>query len=849
MLRVKKRDGQLEEALFDKVTNRIKYLCKGVLKDNTRIGVPLNIGYSEIARNVIANITDGISTRQLDEYAAKLCATYVDESYEYAIIAGRIAVSNHHKNTLNSFCDTVKLLYENCDHLGNSKPLLNKTFYKSVMRNRCALESMIDYERDYNLDYFGFKTLESSYFISRSTPTITVTERPQHIYMRIAVALHGDNLELVKETYDLLSQGYVSHASPTMYNAGTVSEQLASCFLLGMKDSMDEDGGIPDCWKSCAMISKRAGGLGLSISTIRSEGAPIYGVNGTSNGIIPLIKCFNDIVPNYVNQGGRRKGALAIYLEPWHPEIINFLELKRNHGKEEMRARDLYYALWIPDIFMRRVEQAISEDRPVRWTLMCPDSSYKQGYPRLYDVYGTEFDKIYEEYERDGLGVGVVNDIRQIWLEILKSQKETGVPYMLYKDHINNKSNQANIGVIRTSNLCAEIVEYSDHQEHAVCNLASIVLQQFVKTTDTGEKYYDFNHLFKVVYRTFKNLDLIIDINFYPTPETRRSNLKHRPIGLGVQGLANAFILMRYNFDSAEAERLNRKIFETIYFGCITASMELARDREIVIKDIKAKHGDNITFTPDGLEPKTDLGLNLIQAEYNRTSHLGSYSSFIGSPISQGKFQFDLWNEKPDAELAWDWNTLRQHVMQYGVRNSLTTAVMPTASTASILKSIECIEPLKSNLYTRRVKGGEYVLINQYLQEDLIKLGLWNNTVRRKLVANRGSIQDIEEIPQNIKDLYKTAFELKQKSIIDLARSRGPFIDQTQSMNGFFKTPTDQILTNFHIYGWKSGLKTGMYYCRRIPITAPIQFTVDNQGKGHAVVIQESDTDCANCGA
>lgn len=851
MLRVKKRDGTLEEALFDKVTNRIKYLCKGVLKDGTVIGEPLDVGYAEIARNVISNITDGISTRELDEYAARLCATRVDENYQYAVLAGRIAVSNHHKNTLSSFSDTMKLLYENCDPQGNERPLLRRTFIKSVMRNRAAIEEMINYERDYNIDYFGFMTLEKSYFLNRKTPSITVVERPQHVYMRIAVALHGDDLVKVKETYDLLSNGYVSHASPTMYNAGTTSEQLSSCFLLGIEDSMDDDGGIPDCWKSCARISKRAGGIGVGITPIRGTGSLIRGVNGPSDGIIPMIRVFNDIA-RYVNQGGRRKGAFAVYLEPWHPDITGFLELKKNHGKEEARARDLFYGLWIPDIFMRRVEKAFEEDKAVPWTLMCPDASHKRGYPRLYDIYGTEFDRIYEEYERDGLGVGVIPDIRDLWFDILKSQKETGVPYMLYKDHVNNKNNQSNIGTIRNSNLCAEIVEYSDHKEHAVCNLASIVLQQFVVTTASGDKAYDFSKLFDVARITLKNLDRVIDINFYPTIETKRSNMRHRPVGLGVQGLADAFILMGYPFDSPEAERLNRKIFETIYFGCMTGSMELAREREETLLAIKEKYGSRLTFT-DEFTPSEPLAVPLIESEYNRTKYLGSYSSFEGSPLSMGKFQFDLWGEVPDSELGWKWDELRANILRYGARNSLTTAIMPTASTASILKSVECIEPIKSNLYTRRVLSGEFVLTNQYLQMDLMKRGLWINSVRRKLVANRGSVQDIEEIPTDLKELYKTAFELKQKTIIDLARSRAPFIDQTQSMNGFFKDPSNKVLTSFHIYGWKQGLKTGMYYCRRLTMAAPIQFTVDSHGHGHAVIKSEDKgssepAECVSCG-
>lgn len=829
MLRVKKRDGRLEEVLFDKVTNRIKYLVKGVLRDGQIIGQPLDIGYAEIARNVISNITDGISSRELDEYAARLCATRVDENYQYSVLAGRIAVSNHQKNTLGSFSDTMKLLYENCDPQGNAKPLLRKSFMKSIMKNRAAIEETIDYSRDYQIDYFGFMTLERSYFLRRSSLHFTVVERPQHVYMRIAVALHGDNIERVKETYHLLSLGILSHASPTMYNAGTTSEQMSSCYLLPVADSMDDDGGIPDCWKSCAKISKRAGGIGVGITPVRGTGSLIRGVNGPSDGIIPMIRVFNDIA-SYVNQGGRRKGSFAMYLEPWHPDVFAFLDLKKNHGKEEMRARDLFYALWIPDLFMKRLILALETDTPVKWSLMCPDASHKNGNPRLYDTYGAEFERIYEDYEQSGLAVQTIADIRDLWFAILTSQKETGVPYMLYKDHVNHKNNQSNLGTIRNSNLCAEIVEYSNHEEHAVCNLASIVLHQFV-----GEKSFDFKRLFEVSKVALRNLDRVIDINFYPTPETKCSNMRHRPVGLGVQGLADVFILMRYPFDSPEAARLNRQIFETIYYGCMTASMELARER---IEKLLPLKNTISGFSDEMVISDREIELPITKREFN-SKFIGAYSSFEGSPMSQGKFQFDLWNESPDPELGWNWNELRENVLVYGVRNSLTTAIMPTASTASILKSVECIEPIKSNLYTRRVLSGEYVLTNQYLQMDLQKLGLWNDFIRKKIVADRGSVQEINEIPADIRNLYKTAFEIKQKVILDLARGRAPFIDQTQSMNIYVKEPNNKALTSIHVYGWQCGLKTGMYYLRRMPKAEPIQFTVD----------QPNLADCLSCSA
>ena len=842
-LRVLKRDGNLEEVDFGKVTNRIRFLCHGVLKDGTVIGDALKISYGEIARNVISTITDGVSTRELDEYAAQFCAGRIDESYEYSMLAGRIAISNHQKNTLGSFADTVKLLYENCDPQGNRKPLLRKSFVKTVMTHRDQIEEMIDYSRDYRIDDLGYKTLNASFFLRRQvTPTMTVCERPQHMYMRVAIALHSNDdphqadLAKIKETYDLLSLGFLSHASPTMYNAGTTTEQLSSCFLLGIKDSMDEAGGIPDCWKSCAMISKRAGGIGVGITPIRGTGSLIRGVNGPSDGLVPMIRVFNDIA-RYVNQGGRRKGAFAMYLEPWHADIRSFLDLRKNNGKEEQRARDLFYGLWIPDLFMKRLNEATQQNKPVKWSLFCPDSAHVEGNKRLYDCYGPEFEQMYQDYEQRGLATEVIPDIRDLWFAILTSQKETGTPYMLYKDHVNSKNAQANLGVIRNSNLCAEIVEYSDEQEHAVCNLASIVLSRFVKERD-GQPHYDFEHLRSISYTALKNLDRVIDINLYPTPETERSNLRHRPVGLGVQGLADAFILMRYPYDSPEASRLNRQIFETIYYGAMQASADLAQARHQIYLDHK-----------DQPELLAKLGFN--QYELPLKVYPGAYSSFEGSPLSQGQLQFDMWQDQPDEQLDWDWTTLRQQIAQYGVRNSLTTALMPTASTASILKSVECMEPLKSNLYTRRVLGGEAVVLNRYLERDLTKLKLWTPELKRQLVANRGSVQNIEVIPDHLKQLYKTAFEIKQRVILNMARDRAPFIDQTQSMNLFVDQPTDKILTSIHLYGWKCGLKTGMYYLRRMPKAKPIQFTVDHIPTPKALTPKEADetAECDTCGA
>ena len=599
---------------------------------------------------------------------------------------------------------------------------------------------------------------------------------------------------------------------------------------------MEEEGGIPDLWKSCAKISKRAGGIGICITNIRGSGSKIRGTNGNSDGIIPLCKVINDI-SRYVNQGGRRKGSFSVYIEPWHTDIEDFIELKKNHGSEDKRAHDLFLALWIPDLFMKRLIYSIENKTPVQWSLMCPDASHKEGNPRLYDVYGEKFEEIYEDYEKSGLAVKIIPDIRELWYSIIYAQQETGVPYILYKDHINEKNNQKNLGVIRTSNLCAEIVEFSNDKEHSVCNLASIALQRFILyDDDIGIPLYNFKELYNIAYLTLINLDRVIDITFYPTNETKLSNLKHRPVGLGVQGLADVFILMKIPFDSEDALILNKQIFETIYYACMNASLDLSIKLNEKITDFEKSN--KIIFSNDGeLSYALNTPFKLLQIEYERHSihsiHLiyskGSYSSFYGSPLSYGLFQFDLWKESPDKILNYDWDSLRKNIMKYGVRNSLTTAIMPTASTASILKSIECIEPLKYNLYTRRILSAECVIINNYLQNDLKKLNLWDENMSIKIMKNRGSIQNIEEIPLEIRNLYKTAFEIKQKSILDLARARAPFIDQTQSMNLFFEDPTRTALTSCHVYSWKIGLKTGMYYLRRQPKINSVQFTIENK--------------------
>ena len=835
-LYVKKRNGILEHVNFNKITNRIKYLVEGVTRDGSYIGKPLSISYDEIIRDIITTIKNEITTVELDEYAARLCASkrHIDE--EYAILSARIAVSNHHKNTIGNYADTMKIMYNSIDEVGDNAPLITEALYHYTQENRDILESYIDYARDYNLDYFGQMTIVGSYLMRGHTTSASIQERMQHLYMRVAVALHMPDYDKIKETYDALSKdgGYLSHATPTLYNAGTPLGQLASCFLMGTKDSIDEKTGIGALWGNTAKISKRAGGIGISLTNIRGTNSRIRGTNGKSDGIIPLCKVLNDI-SRYVNQGGKRKGSFAIYLEPWHTDIEAFLDLRKNHGDEDARARDLFTAMWMPDLFMKRLEQSITTGLPVAWSLMCPDASHIKTDKRLCDIHSEEFEALYEKYEKLGLVKKVIPDIRTLWFKILTAQQETGTPYLLFKDSINRKNNQSNLGTIKSSNLCAEIVEYSDDSEHAVCNLASIPLQRFVK-----ESVFDHVSLLNIAKIALRNLDRIIDITYYPTKETKKSNRSHRPVGLGVQGLADTFIMLCMPFDSPDAAILNRDIFETIYFACMTESMNIARERHIFIMEYLKTNDVNDIIYESKYEHAIATNMpgkyKFTRAELSRDSHWGSYSSFIGSPLHSGKFQFDLW-ETDMSTSSRDWESLRKDIMQYGVRNSLTTAIMPTASTAIIYKSIECIEPIKSNIYTRRTLNGEFVVYNNYLQADLKKLNLWDESMQRQIIANRGSIQAIPEIPANIKALYRTAYELKQKVIIDLARGRSPFIDQTQSMNLFFQAPNNTLLTNCFMYGWKSGLKTGVYYIRRQAAVNAIQFTV------------EAKEECLSCSA
>jgi len=756
---VVKRDGKKELIMFDKITARVRKLCYGL---NSLVD-PL-----KVAMRVIEGLYDGVTTSELDNLAAEIAATMTTTHPDYAKLAARISVSNLHKNTKKSFSETMEDLYLYVNpRTGKKAPLLSDEVYKVIQDNAEQLDSTIIYNRDFGYDYFGFKTLERSYLLKLNGK---IAERPQHMLMRVSIGIHLNDLEAAIETYELMSKKYFTHATPTLFNSGTPKPQMSSCFLLAMKD--DSIDGIYDTLKSTAKISQSAGGIGLSIHNIRATGSYIAGTNGTSNGIVPMLRVFNDTA-RYVDQGGgKRKGSFAIYMEPWHADIYQFLDLKKNHGKEEMRARDLFYAMWISDLFMKRVEG--NED----WTLMCPNEC-----PGLFTSHSEEFEKLYLGYEAEGKGRKTVK-ARELWEKILESQIETGTPYMLYKDAANRKSNQKNLGTIRSSNLCTEIMEYTSPDEIAVCNLASIALPMFVKN---GE--FDHKELFKVTKRVTKNLNKVIDRNYYPVIEAENSNMRHRPIGLGVQGLADAFIMLRLPFTSDEAKKLNQEIFETLYFAAVTASMEAAKEE-------------------------------------------GPYSSYEGSPISQGDFQHNLWNIK-DEELSgrWDWGKLRKEVKKNGVRNSLLVAPMPTASTSQILGNNECFEPYTSNIYTRRVLSGEFIVVNKHLLEDLVKLGLWNESLKQELMRANGSIQHIDIIPDDIKELYKTVWELSMKDIIDMSRHRGYFIDQSQSLNLFMENANYSKLTSMHFYAWKSGLKTGMYYLRTKAAVDAIKFTLDNTKK------------------
>jgi ribonucleoside-diphosphate reductase alpha chain len=750
-----KRNGRKESVKFDKITARIQKLSYGLSS---------LVDVHDIAKKTIEGIYDGVSTTELDSLAAETAASLTTRHPDYALLASRIAVSNLHKNTKKSFSDTMRALYNYKDAAtGKILPLIADDVMAVIDENAELLDSTIIYDRDFGFDYFGFKTLEKSYLLRINGK---IAERPQHLYMRVAIGIHKGDMEQAIKTYHLMSERWFTHATPTLFNAGTPKPQLSSCFLLTMKD--DSIDGIYDTLKQTAKISQSAGGIGLAIHNIRATGSYIGGTNGTSNGIIPMLRVFNDTA-RYVDQGGgKRKGAFAIYLEPWHADVFGFLDLRKNHGKEELRARDLFYALWIPDLFMKRVED--NGD----WTLFCPNEA-----PGLQDCFGDEFVALYERYEKEGRGRKTIK-AQELWFAVLDAQIETGTPYLLYKDAANGKSNQQNLGTIKSSNLCTEIMEYTDANEVAVCNLASLALPRFV-----NEGKFDFEKLYEVTYQVTLNLNKVIDVNYYPVEEAERSNLRHRPIGLGVQGLADVFILLRLPFESELAGILNRNIFETIYFAAMTASKDLAKTQ-------------------------------------------GAYETFAGSPLSKGKFQFDLWKVEPSGR--HDWETLRNEVMEFGVRNSLLVAPMPTASTSQILGNNECFEPYTSNIYSRRVLSGEFVIVNKHLLKDLVALGLWDNEMKNRIIAANGSIQQITSIPEEIRELYKTVWEIKQRTLIDMAADRGAYICQSQSLNLFVSNPTASKLTSMHFYGWKKGLKTGMYYLRTQAAAQAVQFTVEKQG-------------------
>ena len=781
-----KRDGRKESVKFDKITARIEKLSYGLNADFVKT--------IEIAKKVIDGLYDGVSTQELDELAAETAATLTTKHPDFATLAARISVSNLHKTTSKSFSSTMKRLYTYVNpKTGENASLLSKDVYGIINKNAALLDSSIIYDRDFSYDYFGFKTLEKSYLLKLDGK---VVERPQHMLMRVAVGIHKDDIDSVLETYNLLSEKWFTHATPTLFNAGTPKPQLSSCFLLTMKeDSID---GIYDTLKQCAKISQSAGGIGLSIHNVRGTGSYIKGTNGVSNGIIPMLRNF-DMTARYVDQGGgKRKGSFAIYIEPWHSDIFEFLQLKKNHGKEELRARDLFYAMWIPDLFMKRVES--NEE----WSLFSPDEAKD-----LHETYGEEFEKLYEKYEKEGKARKTVK-AQDLWFEILESQIETGNPYILYKDAANKKSNQKNLGTIKSSNLCTEIIEYTSPDEVAVCNLASIALNKFVKDDLT----YDHQKLYDITKVITKNLNKVIDVNYYPVEEAKNSNLRHRPIGIGVQGLADTFILMRQAFDSPEAKKLNSEIFETIYFAAMESSMEIAQKE-------------------------------------------GPYKTYEGSPVSKGIFQFDMWGIAPDSK-RWDWTKLKREVKKHGVRNSLLLAPMPTASTSQILGNNECFEPYTSNIYTRRVLSGEFIVVNKHLLKDLIKLNLWNDEMKDRLMEANGSVQGINEIPNDIKQLYRTVWEVSQKSIIDMAADRGAYICQSQSMNIHMQDANFGKLTSMHFHAWKRGLKTGLYYLRTKAAADAIKFTIvkdeksmDNEEQKQAAIQCSIDNqdDCEMCGS
>ena len=784
-----KRSGKTEIVSFDKILKRIKTLGQ----ETYDIPVPslrenLKINYTSLAMKVIDQLYNNISTAKIDELSAEQCATMASIHPDYNVLACRLIIANHQKNTSSSFIETMTKLYMNKDKHGKHSPLITDDLYMIAKLNETELDRVCNYTRDFLIDYFGFKTLERAYLIKVNK---VIVERPQHMWLRVAMGIHGDNIEKIKETYELMSQKYFTHATPTLFNAGTPHPQLSSCYLIAMENDSIE--GIYNTLKDCALISKWAGGIGLHIHNIRASGSDIRGTNGSSNGIVPMLRVFNHTA-KYVDQGGgKRNGSFAMYMEPWHADIESFLDLRKNHGDEDLKARDLFYAVWMSDLFMQRVKDG------KEWTLMCPDEC-----PGLSDVYGEAFETLYTFYENEGKGRKTMK-ARDLWFQILDAQMETGTPYLLYKDAVNKKCNQKNLGTIKSSNLCCEITEYSDANETAVCNLASIALPSFIVTDENGETSFDYYKLHSVTRTVTYNLNCIIDVNFYPTPKTERSNFRHRPIGIGVQGLADVFILLNIPFYSDKAKEINLRIFQTIYHAALTESCQIAK------KD-------------------------------------GKYSTFEGSPASEGILQFDMWGIDPNERVKmYDWNKLKEQIKTYGLRNSLLVAPMPTASTSQILGYNECIEPITSNIYSRRTIAGDFMVVNKYLMKDLMKIDMWNDKVKNNIIANNGSIQQIGSIPQDLKDKYKTVWEIPMRNLIDMAADRGAFVCQSQSLNLWLEDPNYNNLTSMHFYAWNKGLKTGIYYLRRRARHQAQQFTIEPEKKSSSN--QEEDEICEMCSA
>ena len=843
---VLKRDGTQEEVSFDKVLNRIK-----TISTNSRsFSRTLNINPTRVSQDICGQIYNNVPTYRIDELAAEICANMGTEHPDYIELASRIEISNLHKNTSPSLSETIRMMYE---HKRNNiqSPLISRELYDFVEENKTKLNSYIKYKRDSLFNYFGLKTLQKSYLFKINGKII---ERPQHMFMRVSLAIHLGCLKDALKTYDLMSEKYFIHATPTLFNAGTPRPQLSSCFLLSVRD--DSIDGIYESLRDCANISKWAGGIGIHIHNIRGRKSYIGGTNGHSQGIVPMLRVFNNTA-RYVDQGGgKRQGSIAIYIEPWHCDISSWLDLRKNHGNEEERCRDLFYGLWIPDLFMERVQNQ------EKWTLFCPNEC-----PGLADCYGEEFKQLYTRYEREGKGREQVN-ANELWYKIVESQIETGTPYMCYKDACNQKSNQKNLGTIKSSNLCTEIIEYSSPEEFAVCNLASIGLSKYV---NFQKMEFDYDKLYKNVKVITKNLNKIIDINYYPLKEAERSNKLHRPVGIGVQGLADVFALLKHPYDSLEAKEINEKIFEIIYYSAMETSMELSKKREIRMKLLQTfmdkqlltlsgienlytkfketRTLEGLLFTYDELEQYYNIikELNPIEKELERDKYLGSYSSFEGSPASKGILQFDMWDENPSDDMLPKWVKLKKDIQKYGIRNSLLVAPMPTASTSQILGNNESFEPFTSNIFIRKTLAGEFIVLNKYLIYDLLQLNLWNKDIKNKIIENKGSIQDIESIPQNLKDLYKTVWEIGNKTIIDMATDRGKYICQSQSMNLYMAEPDYQKITSMHFYSWKKGLKTGQYYLRTKAVSQAQQFTIVPTKKILACSIDNPD--CEACGS